>query len=325
MSSKTRLAQAYHDLSVMMDAGVPILRSFDIAIEGRRGYLKRVLSQIREAISKGSSLAEAVGDHRDVFRDMDLMLIDAAETSGSLSLAFKMLSQWYEFSHRIAQRMTMGLIYPVAVFHIAALVFGMPGLVLGSTTVAEYLRQTLNILLLLYIPATAIITAMALRDRVPALAYPLDFLVLRVPLLGRAVYHVSVSRYARAFAMMYGAGVPMTEVTERATQATGNMVVAGLFAGGIRNVRAGGLAWEGYSKRLLPQYLHLFQIGEETGELDRTASKIAEIAGDRADLMFTEFSKWFPRVVYAVVAGIMIYMIGQIFQSIYGNLPMEGF
>lgn len=325
MSSKTRLAQAYHDLSVMMDAGVPILRSLDIAIDGRRGYLKRVLSQIRESISKGSSLAEAVGDHRDVFRDMDLMLIDAAETSGSLSLAFKMLSQWYEFSHRIAQRMTMGLIYPVAVFHIAAFVFGIRGLVLGGMSLTEYLRHTLSILMLLYIPATAIIAAMALRDRVPALAYPLDFLVLRVPLLGRAVYHISVSRYAKAFAMMYGAGVPMTEVTERATQATGNMVVAGLFAGGIRNVRAGGLAWEGYSKRLLPQYLHLFQIGEETGELDRTASKIAEIAGDRADLMFTEFSKWFPRVVYAVVAGIMIYMIAQIFQSVYGNLPMEGF
>lgn len=325
MSLKIRLAQAYHDLSVMMDAGVPILRSLDIAIEGRRGYLKRVFSQIREAISKGSSLAEAVGSHRDVFRDMDLMLIDAAETSGSLSLAFKMLGQWYEFSHRIAQRMAMGLIYPVVVLHIAAFVVGIRGLILGGMTVMEYLRQTLGILMFLYVPATAVIAAMALRDRVPMLAYPLDYLVLKIPVLGQAVYHVSVSRYARAFAMMYGAGVPITEVTQRATRATGNTVVARLFAGGIASVRAGGLAWEGYSKRLKPQYLHLFQIGEETGELDRTASKIAEIAGDRADLMFTEFARWLPRVVYLIIACFVAYMIIQIAQQIYGNIPMDIF
>ena len=111
---KARLAQAYYDLAVMLDAGVPILRSLDIMIQGRTGHLKQVFSRIRESLSKGSSLAEAMGKHRNVFPDMDRMLIEAAETAGSLNDSFKMLSQWHEFICRITRRIQMGLIYPLA-------------------------------------------------------------------------------------------------------------------------------------------------------------------------------------------------------------------
>lgn len=321
MSSKTRLAQTYYDLSVMMDAGVPILRSLDIAIEGRQGYIKQVLKRIRETISKGSSLAEALDQHRNVFPQLDRMLIEAAETSGALGLSFQMLSEWHEFVHRIARRIQMGLIYPFLILHIAAFLFGLPSLVLGRSTTREYLMGALGILMLLYVPTAVVVAILALRERFSLLGLPLDFVVLRIPILGQAVYHMSVCRYAKAFAMMYAAGVPITEVTDRATRATGNAVVARLFAGGKDSVRTGGLAWEGYSKRLPSQYLHLFQIGEETGELDKTAEKIAEIAGDRADLFFGAFARWLPVVVYVIIAGILIYMIFTLWGQIHSGLP----
>jgi type IV pilus assembly protein PilC len=320
MSSKTRLGQAYYDLSVMIDAGVPILRSLDITIEGRQGYLKRVLMRIRDSISKGSDLTTALAEHRNVFPLLDRMLIEAAETSGALGLSFKMLAEWHEFVHRITRRLQMGLIYPFLMLHIAAFVFGLPGLVMGRTTTREYLLGAAGILMFLYIPTAVVVVCMALRERFPLFGLPLDFVILRIPILGQAVYHMSVSRYAKAFAMMYGAGVPMSEATDRATRATGNAIVARLFAGGRDSVRAGALAWEGYSKRLPPQYLHLFQIGEETGELDRTAEKIAEISADRADLLFTEFARWLPVVVYVIIAGVIIYMIFTLWGQIYGGL-----
>jgi type IV pilus assembly protein PilC len=319
MSSKTRLAQAYYDLSVMMDAGVPILRSLDITIEGRQGYIKQVLKRIRETISKGSSLAEALDQHRNVFPQLDRMLIEAAETSGALGLSFKMLSEWHEFVHRITRQLQMGLIYPVLILHMGAFIAAVPTAVMGGFTPWGFAMSVLHPLLYLYIPAAVVIVFVLLRDRSALLRWPLDFFVLRIPVLGQAVYHMSVCRYAKAFAMMYAAGVPITEVTERATRATGNEIIERLFAGGKESVRAGGLAWEGYSKRLPPQYLHLFQIGEETGELDKTAEKIAEISGDRADLLFTEFAKWLPKIVYF---AIMIYLAAKVialWQQVYGS------
>ena len=305
MSARTTLSQAYFDLATMLDAGMPILRTLDIVVEGRKGYLKRVFSQIRETVGKGSSLAEALGKHPRVFPDLDRMLIEAAETSGAMGTSLTMLSEWHTFVHRITRQMIMGLIYPFLILHIAAFVPGLPNLILGKSTTTEYLLGAAGILMFLWV----VVLCVLLRGRFPVLRLPLDFAAQRIPVFGLAAYHMAVCRYAKAFAMMYGAGVPITETAERANRATGNVIVARLFEGGKASVRSGGMAWEGFSKRLPMEYLQLWQIGEETGELDKTTAKIAEIAGDRADLYFTEFSKWLPKIVYFIIIGVLAYMI----------------
>lgn len=317
MASRTRLAQAYYDLAVLLDAGVPILRSLDMVIQGRQGHLKQVFSRIRESLSKGSSLAESMGEHRHSFPEMDRMLVEAAETAGSLNDSFKMLSQWHEFMHRITRRIQMGMLYPMFMLHIGALVYGVPSMVMGDLALSGYLMLVVRILLLFYVPATAIILLMRLQDRAPGVRVPFDFLVLKIPILGKGIYHLSICRYAKAFSMLYKGGVPITEATERATRATGNAIVAARFRGGIASVRQGGMAWEGFSRRLPTEYLQLWQIGEESGELDKTVDKIAEIAADRADLRFKEFAFWMPVFVWACIALILIRMIFKLFMRIY--------
>jgi type II secretory pathway component PulF len=320
MGARSRLAQVYYDLATLLDAGVPILRSLDILIEGQQGYWKRTFRQIRESLSQGAGLAESMSRQQRVFPDLDRMLIEAAETSGSLGDSFKMLSQWHEFVHRITRRIQMGLIYPFFILHIAAFVVGLPAFVLGRSGLAGYLMEVLRVLMFLYIPTILVVAFIYLRDRIPPLRLPLDFLALRIPVLGRAMYHMSVCRYAKAFAMLYKAGVPMTETTERATRATGNVIVAGQFAGGIASVRQGGMAWEGFSSRLPAEYRHLWQIGEETGELDKVATKVADISGDRADLFFTAFANGFPKVVYFVIMAVMAMMVLRMWSQVYGGL-----
>lgn len=320
MGARSRLAQAYYDLATLLDAGVPILRAFDILIEGRQGPMKYTLRHVRESLSKGAGLAESMGRQGRIFPEMDRMLIEAAETSGSLGDSFKMLSQWHEFVHRITRRIQMGLIYPFLILHLGACVSGVPDLVLGNASIPGSLLQVLRVLLLLYIPMSVVIVFVLLRDRIGVLRLPLDFLVLRVPVLGQAIYHVSVCRYAKTFAMLYRAGVPITETAERATRAAGNAIVARQFAGGRDSVRQGGMAWEGFSPRLPAEYRHLWQIGEETGELDKVAAKVAEISGDRADLLFTAFASGFPKVVYFAIMILMAMKVVQMWSQVYGGL-----
>jgi len=319
--TKKMLAQAYYDLATMLDAGMPILRALEITIEGRQGYFKQAFFRLRETISEGSGLAEAMAEQRQVFGDLDRMLVEAAETSGSLGDAFTMLADWYDFMHKIMGRLRMGLILPFLILHIAALVFPLPSAVLGGLSMQAYGLTALRIVLLLYIPTAIVITCLLLKEKVRQVQYPMDYIALRIPLLGQAIYQLSICRYTKAFGMLYKAGVPMIESTTRANQAVGNAIVAQQFAGGMESVRQGGMAWEGFSPKLPPEYRHLWQVGEEVGELDRTVDKIAEISGDRADLLFTEFARWLPRVVYAMVAVMLIIMIGRLAGQVYGNLP----
>ena len=320
MSAKNALAQAYYDLATMLDAGMPILRSLDIVIEGRQGFFKRAFWRLRETISKGSSLAEAMEGQPHVFRDLDRMLVEAAETSGSMSDAFQMLADWYEFVHRITRRMQAGLIYPLLILHMGVFIAAVPTVVISGFTPWRFAMLIVRPLLFFYIPALVVIVFILLRDRVPALRWSLDFLVLRIPVLGLAVYQMSICRYAKAFGMLYKAGVPMMECVTRANRAAGNEVVARQFAGAIESVRQGGLACKGFSPRLPNEYRQLWEIGEETGELDRTVGKIAEISGDRANLLFTEFARWMPRVIYFAIVIYLAVRVLQLWQQVYGRM-----
>ena len=95
--------------------------------------------------------------------------------------------------------------------------------------------------------------------------------------------------------MLYKAGVPITECAVKAPELTGNLVISGLFKGCAASAAAGNITCDGFSRRLPLEYLDLWQTGEQIGELDKMVDKIAEIAADRAEHLFTEFARWLPR------------------------------
>lgn len=320
MSARSRLARAYYDLSVMLDAGVPIMRSFDIVIEGRHGYFKRVLSQVRDSISKGASLTESMGKHRHVFPTLDRMLVEAAEHSGSLGESFKMLSDWHEFVQKIVARMVMGLAYPFLILHAAAFILPAPDLILGSINIGQYLSSSFLVVIWLYVLLLIIGIRVYRPESSRLFRIPMDFVTLRIPVLGGAVYQLCISRYMRAFGMLYKAGVPIAESVERATRAVGNESVAKLFRGSIATIRGGGMAYDGLSPRLPNEYRHLWQIGEESGELEKTVDKIAQISADRSELHFRAFARGFPILIYFIIMGFMAYKILVMAQGVYGNI-----
>jgi len=95
------IATAYHNLSVMLDAGVPLLRSLKVVAEGMEPHLRRAFLGLAESASKGNTLAETMVRSPGIFEPVDVMLIRAAETSGSLPESFKLLSKWREFTQRM--------------------------------------------------------------------------------------------------------------------------------------------------------------------------------------------------------------------------------
>ena len=202
-------------MAIMLDAGMPILRSLDTLIEGRAGPLKRTLSEIRESLTKGSSLAEAMDKHRKVSPEMDRMLIEAGDNSGSLGDSFKMLSQWHEFVQSITWRGAVRydlshLQSPRRSAHRS----GLPELRPGQNrrvapTSARCSRSCCCSGHSSGYRGGALLIAPV--DRVSGIAIPFDFLPLRIPILGTAIYHLSICRYAKAFGMLYKAGVPISE------------------------------------------------------------------------------------------------------------------
>ncbi len=316
MGKTGKLATAYHNLSITLEAGVSILRSFDIIAEGLQGNLKKAFLGVRESVSRGQGVYESMKQYRRTFGEVDLMLVEAAETSGKYPECFQLLSKWYEFRIKIMRILKTGLILPLFILNLALFLVPLPNLVTGKISTNQYLVKVLGTIFTIYFSVFLLVLIYRIMRKARFLKYILDVIILMIPLLGKAVWELSISRFAYAFNMLYKAGVPITQSVPLATGLAGNLVVAKIFEGGAESAKNGNSVCEGFSSRMPSEYRNLWQVGEETGELSRTAGKIAEIASDRAELYFSEFARWFPRFVYFLVC---IWMIKQIFAG-YANI-----
>jgi type IV pilus assembly protein PilC len=303
------LAIVYHNLAIMFDAGMPILKSLNTIAHGLPPVFKKVFSDLASSVSKGNSLAESMAKYPNVFAPLDLMLVETAELSGKLPECFSMLSAWYEFSKRIKRLINSGLILPLLLIHIVAFVGPLPILILGQITFAGYILEAAATLFLFYIPLAITLAILYLMPRTSQLRRFLDALTLKIPLLGQAVSQLAISPHCRAFNMLYKAGVPIAQCAQKALGATGNTVIADFFKGGAESVQAGNPVYDGFSPKLPIDFLNLWQIGEETGELDNCIQKLADNSGESAQFLFTQFGQWLTRLIYWLICIVFVIQI----------------
>ncbi len=305
----------YHDLAVLLDAGVPILKSLNIICEGLKGRMKIIFSRISQSVSKGNTIAESMAKHPKAFARLDLMLIKSAEFSAELPNCLKMLSNWYELKTRLKRIFISRCILSGVIFHIAVVIFPLLYLILGKISTSEFFIKIAITLGSVYLLIAIPLTLYHSMPNTGIFRRLLDALILRIPILGHGVRQISISRYCMGFNMLYKAGVPIAQCAAQATELTGNLIIADIFKGGTASIEAGNMAYEGFSRKLPLDYLNIWQTGEQSGELDKMSDKIAEISGDRAELLFTEFARWLPILIYVILC---IFMIIQIFKLAQG-------
>jgi len=308
----------YHNLSVMLSAGVPIVRALQTVY--KRGRIGRIFNQIASMAAASSSLAEAVEQHKKHFEPLDVILIRVGEDTGQLAEVFEMLSTWYDFRQRLGRIIRSGLILPILLIHALALFAPVPGFALGGWDTGQYLRSVIGILLLFYIPAAVILGTRFLTPRRGLSRNLLDTFVLGIPVLGAAVRDLSLSRFCKIFAVALKAGLPISHSTELAVEATPNAVLRRAVSGGIDAVKRGENVSMGFSRRLPNDFVAIWQVGEETGDLDESADRLGYIYADNAERGFEAVARWTPRLVYLIVAVVMIFHIFKGYMTLYGNL-----
>lgn len=305
----SQFAIIYYDLAVLLDAGVPTLKSLNIISEGLKGRMKITFSNLSESVSQGDTFADSMTKHSKDFARLDIMLVKSAELSGELPNCFKMLSKWYEFKNRLKGIFISRCILSFMIFHIVVVIVPLLYLILGKISTSECMIKIATALGFLYLLIAIPLTLYRSTPNTGIFRRLLDALILRIPILGLGVRQLSICRYCRGFSMLYKAGVPIAQCATQATELTGNLIIADMFKGASASIEAGNTAYEGLSRKLPLDYLNIWETGEEIGELDKMTGKIAEISGDRAELLLTEFAKWLPRLLYAMICIVMIIQI----------------
>src|SRR6476660_2381776 len=107
-------------LSILQDAGLPILRSLRILENQQKpGRLKNSLIDVCDDIESGSTLSEAMAKSPKAFNRLYVNMIKAGEAGGALEVILRRLADFQEKSQALKRRVKGALVYPVVVVSVA--------------------------------------------------------------------------------------------------------------------------------------------------------------------------------------------------------------
>lgn len=326
-------------MATMMQAGVPLLQSFTIIIEGLENpNMRKLLEAVRNDIAGGSSFAGALRKHPLYFDELYCNLVASGETSGALDTLLDRVATYKEKSEALKSKIKKAMNYPIAVVVVAAIVtsilllkvvpqfqeifegFGaeLPAftqLVIGiSELLQEYGLYVLVGLVVLFFAIRGMLRrSEPLRNRV-------DKMLLKMPVIGDILYNSAVARYGRTLATTFSAGVPLVDALDSVSGATGNVV----FKNAVQQVKADvstgvQLHISMMSSGVFPSLaLQLTAIGEESGALDTMLEKVATHYEAEVDNAVDGLTALLEPIIMAVlgvlIGGLIIAMYLPIFQ-----------
>jgi type IV pilus assembly protein PilC len=334
------LAIFTRQFSVMIDAGLPLVQCLEILAQQQENKnFQLVLTQTRQDVEEGSTLAAAMSRHPKVFDQLFVNMIEAGEAGGILDLILQRLSTYIEKIVKLRRDVVSAMIYPAAVVVIATAVVAVimifvipsfqniftgllgPGEPLPLPTrivvgISEFIAGVGGLVILGVIVAVTI--GLRFYYRTPKGHRRIDSFTLKVPIVGSILRKIAVARFSRTLSTLLSSGVPILQSLDITARTAGNLILEEA----IGKVRAGVERGESVVEPLrasdvFPNMVsQMIAIGEQTGALDAMLGKIADFYEQEVDSAIASLLT----LIEPVMIGFLGVTIGSIVIAMY--LPL---
>lgn len=307
-----RVTQFARQMATLQDAGLAILRSLRILEEQEKpGSFKRIIGYVAEDIEGGSTLSEAMGKYPRCFNRLFVNMVAAGEVGGVLDVILNRVADFMEKSEKLKSKVKGALVYPVVVLFVAfVIVMGLmifviptfadvltdmsdgkaqlPALTRGLLALSNWLqgRKGLNAGIVATIPFI-IVAIFRLMRQFYYSRFGMDWLMLRLPVIGKVAYKTTVARWTRTLATLISAGVPILEALNITRETSGNEVYARMLGKVHAAIRQGDTFANPLrqTKTVDSIVVNMVDVGEETGDLDKMLMKVADNFDEDADVL----------------------------------------
>ena len=319
-------AELFSELTALHGAGINIGESLAIvSAEMRPSRLSAAIADAGRATSGGRSLSEALREHEDVFSPLTIAMIEVGERSGRLEAALRGAADFHERDFELRNLLTRELTYPIILF--AAILF----IPLAGNMIRIWLMESLLAALIagagqifvyaLVLGGPAFLIWLLVRNlsQTPEGRLRLDQIKLRLPIIGNVLRKLALSRFCRALASLYSSGVLMGTALRLAAEASGNEVIRRQFGGGATKLERGGKLSEVLSEGgLMPRaVLGMFRTGEQTGEVDAMAHKVADYLEQEAQTSIKQVAVSLAPVAIIIAGIIVAIMVISFYSGLY--------
>jgi type II secretory pathway component PulF len=335
--NQLELASLCRRLATALESGVEARRVFSREAEGRsRSGLRSQLDQISVAIRGGSSLHDAINATGSFFPLLFREMVDVGEQTGHTAEVFQHLAEHYEHQVRMQRMFLQSITWPLVQLSAAAGVVGLVIWLMGFIQGKDLRGRPIDILgfglqgthgLLVYcaflgaIVLTATLLYQALR-RGMLWTRPLQRGMLRIPVLGRALEVMALARLAWSLHLTYGVGMDILRALPLSLRSMQNAYYTDHTEDIVRSLRRGQEISEALgATRIFPaDFLDALEVGEKSGRLPETMGLLSDQYQDQAQRALATLTVVAGFIVWALVAGLIVFLIFRIFSFYIGTL-----
>lgn len=320
-------------LYAVQKAALPLLASLEsIALQTPNLYFKSVIENILRDVRAGTSLSSAMAKYNNIFSDVYVSMIKAAETSGGMVEILGRLNDLLEKDIDTRSRINSATRYPMLAFFVLcagflivvtfviprfASLYGQFHTALPLPTqilinISTFMRKFWYLVILGIVGAIFVFRRFVSTIRGRLIW---DNLKLKAPVFGPLMTMLTLSRFARIMAILMKSGVPILEVLDLVAKSSGNAVIARAIVNIKESVKQGkGLSEPMKLSGLFPPaVVQMVYIGEQSGRVDELLFSVADYYDSESGYMIKNLTTYIEPILIFILAIMVLVMALAIF------------
>jgi MSHA biogenesis protein MshG len=309
-------------------AGVPLVRALRSLSESSRNLaLAGALRDVTKRLESGSTLSQAMNQHKKIFNSMFVNIVQVGETSGDLDKAFFQIANYLEREKETQSRIKAAFRYPtmviiaISIAMVVINIYVIPAFKTVFDRIQTELPWQTKVLINIsnftvsYWPyilggliALAVVVIKYINTRDGRLQW--DWLMLRIPGVGSIVERSTMERFSRSFAMTLSSGVPLIQGITIVSGAVGNSFIASKLQEMRIGIEKGdSISRMAKSTQLFPSLvIQMIMVGEETGNISDMLLEVADFYEMEVDAELKNLASVIEPILIVII-GMMVLVL----------------
>ncbi len=324
------VAAATRQLGTLLGAGIPLIEALKALIEQtEHRKAQTMFREIRERVSQGASLADALAEHPAWFNDLYVNMVRAGQATGNLDVVFTRLADYMQAQRALRRKVVSALTYPAMMVGIGVIVVSIlmtlvvPKITAMLTDTGQTLPGPTRVLILisdlfkgywwagaLLIGAVSFTFERIYRRNGKGRLW-IDRTLLRLPVLGDLLRKQAVARFTHTLSTLLQSGVPVVQSLEITRNVVGNRVISDateLIRSRI--VEGTDIGTPMRASGAFPAVVcYMVQVGEQSGEVEQMLDRIGAAYDEEIEITTARLTSVLEPILIVFLALIVGYIV----------------
>ena len=332
------LAFNCRQLSAMLSSGLTLVKSLDILCrEQEKESAKVIWRDVYENVQKGESFSASLEMHEGAFPQFLTSMVSAGESSGSLDVIMKRMSDHYAKENKLHNVIKGAMVYPVILLVLTVVIViglfafimptflemyenpeDMPPLTRALEAVSKFITKRWYVLIVVTL---LLIFGIIYALKVPSLRLKIDRMLIKGPGFGPLIVKVYTGRFARTLSSLYSSGIPMVECLERSSAILGNSYIDQCFENVIDEVKQGETLSSAIQRTEIfdSMFCSIIYVGEESGALDDILEKTSDYYEEESESAIQRLVGMLEPALIIVLGVVIGLVVAGVYPALYGS------